>query len=100
MPPACAAPRMLGAVRVELIDQLGSPSCVSTPSFDSRALVEPSPMVTFTVSEREAVMAVARPAVYRPSLGSRLTLTLPSVPLVTKSRPWSKNWPNWLIQLL
>ena len=28
------------------------------------------------------------------------TWTLPSTPLLTKSRPWSKNWPNWLIQLL
>ena len=43
---------------------------------------------------------VGLPATYSGSSGNKGTYTVPLPPLVTKSRPWSKNCPKIVIQLL
>ena len=52
------------------------------------------------VARVSTIKFVWLPTTYSGSSGSKGTYTVPLPPFVTRSKPWSKNWPNMVIHPL
>ena len=81
-------------IALTLVTGLKEATPLSTrPQAAIRVLVEPAWIETFEVLVRETGRNLPGP-VYMSSPGRIGTSTLPSTPLSTRSRPWSKYWPQ------